>query len=121
MISAGDEGAPVGAAGVASDCAGAAVVLSEAAGALEAGVLSEGDGVGAGVGAGVGVAAVVDFAVVEVCASTAFPADMREPRKFPLEKRRTIAKTIIKPFLISGSKLSFEGELLSFAITFSFL
>lgn len=118
MISAGDEGAPVGAAGVASDCAGAAVVLSEAAGALEAGVLSEGAGVGAGVGVG---AAVVDFAVAEVCASTAFPADMREPRKFPLEKRRTIAKTIIKPFLISGSKLSFEGELLSFAITFSFL
>ena len=70
---------------------------------------------------GAGAAVVDREAVVESAPAAALPADMREPRKFPLEKRRTIANTIIKPFLISGSKLLFAPGVLSFAITFSFL
>ena len=88
-------------------------MLSEGAGAAvdDAGAVLDGAG-----------AAVVDWeAVVESAPAAALPADMREPRKFPLEKRRTIANTIIKPFLISGSKLLFAPGVLSFAITFSFL
>ena len=113
MESAGVVFDSAGAAVVPSEGAGAAVVLSEGAGAAvdDAGAVLDGAG-----------AAVVDReAVVESAPAAALPADMREPRKFPLEKRRTIANTIIKPFLISGSKLLFAPGVLSFAITFSFL
>ena len=67
-------------------------MLSEGAGAAvdDAGTVLDGAG-----------AAVVDWeAVVESAPAAALPADMREPRKFPLENRITIANTIIKPFLI---------------------
>ena len=108
------------AAGVAFDSAGAAVVPSEGAGAAV--VLSEGAGAGVDDAGAVldDTGAVVEDreAVVESAPAAALPADMREPRKFPLEKRRTIANTIIKPFLISGSKLLFAPGVLSFAITF---